>query len=170
MIAHALNAEGVPGPRGNPGGGRVRYAATSSAVRDSSTTIFTLARLIWNRQQFIKEPSNTGNRLARLNPESGWEFHEVPKLRIVEDALWSSVKERQASLPNRARGRKFRYERLVDRRRPRHLLSGLVRCGCCSGGYCDDFQGSSWLFDTTQQGRVREQHSIYGATNSKGQC
>ena len=80
-----------------------------------------------------KDPS-TGKRVARPNPRPQWEIVEVPELRIVADDLWDRVRQRQAELSfvvrrdeagnalNRAHRRKF-------------LLSGLLVCGCCGGGY-----------------------------------
>ena len=53
-----------------------------------------IGRLVWNRQQFIKDP-NTGRRQARPNPETKWNVEEVPHLRIIDDPLWTLVKDRQ---------------------------------------------------------------------------
>ena len=130
-IALALNAEGVPGPRGSEWGPSTIHGNVQRHTGLLNNDLY-VGRLVWNRQQFIKEPIK-GNRVARLNPEAEWVFREVPDLRIVEDALWLSVKERQASLQITPDDDSDRA--LVDRRRPRHLFSGLVRCGCCRGGY-----------------------------------
>ena len=57
---------------------------------------------------------------------------DVPHLRVIEDDLWAAVKRRQAEVmlgPQRTKTKPW------DRRRPRYLLSGLVRCGACDGGY-----------------------------------
>jgi hypothetical protein len=48
----------------------------------------------WNRCSYIKYP-RTGGRVARPNPRDEWEIVEVLDLRIVDDALWERVKERQ---------------------------------------------------------------------------
>lgn len=54
----------------------------------------------------------------------------MPELRIVEQALWETVKARQE-------GRKIEQtEREAwEWRKPRFLLTGLVKCGCCGGGF-----------------------------------
>jgi len=52
----------------------------------------------------------------------------VPELRIIEDDLWQSVKARQKTLQKAS-------PRLWDKRRPKYLLSGLLKCGVCGGGY-----------------------------------
>jgi len=56
-----------------------------------------IGRLIWNHLRYIKDPS-TGKRVSRLNPESEWIIKDVPELRIVDDALWHSVRERQGEI------------------------------------------------------------------------
>ena len=63
-----------------------------------------------------------------------WVIEEVPHLRIVDHDLWDRVKDRQSSTR-----RRVSYESNVIRseraRRPRYLLSGLLRCGSCGGGF-----------------------------------
>ncbi|NIE81578.1 recombinase family protein [Asaia sp. As-1742] len=130
-IAMELNREGVPGPQGREWG-----PSTIHGNRERGTGILNnemyVGRLVWNRLRYLKDP-DTGKRVSRLNPESEWVNQEVPELRIVEQDLWDAVKARQAeatfSQPERGN------EALNDRRRPRHLFAGLIRCGCCGGGY-----------------------------------
>ncbi|QUD90691.1 recombinase zinc beta ribbon domain-containing protein [Phenylobacterium montanum] len=71
-----------------------------------------------------------------MNPREEWIIQEVPELRIIDEALWDAVKARQASL-HRERQDNGEIVNIYfrDRRRPRYLLSGLTRCGCCGGGY-----------------------------------
>ena len=58
----------------------------------------------------------------------------MPELRIVEDELWQAVKQRQRSSPSRSAG--TRPGNALNRaHRRRFLLSGLLVCGCCGGGY-----------------------------------
>ena len=91
--------------------------------------------MIWNRQTFIKDP-DSGKRQARLNVPAAWINKDVPKLRIIDDEVWHATKARQCALKIIRNdlgvdvGNHFR-----DRRRPTYLLSGLVKCGCCGGGY-----------------------------------
>ncbi len=89
--------------------------------------------LVWNRQHFIKDP-RTGKRQARPNPESKWIIEEVPHLRIIDDDLWLSVKERQQNSRSLivTKDQGIRSERA---RRPNYLLSGLLKCGTCGGGF-----------------------------------
>jgi site-specific DNA recombinase len=88
--------------------------------------------LVWNRQRFIKYPE-TGRRVSRLNPESEWVVTAVPELRIIDDELWQRVKERQRTLAFTPKDQTSPNP-LLDRRRPKHLLAGLAKCGVCGGG------------------------------------
>jgi site-specific DNA recombinase len=125
-IASQLNKEGVPSPSG-----KNWSQSTINGNRRRGTGIINnelyIGRLIWNRQRFIKDP-DTGKRVTRLNNESEWISQEIPELRIVSEALWDKAKGRQSKLDARKPG-------LWRRNRPRYLLSGLIKCGECGGGY-----------------------------------
>lgn len=60
---------------------------------------------------------------------------EVPHLRIVDDALWEAVRERQKRIAEAygADRREGRVARLHLGNQPASLLSGLLSCGCCGG-------------------------------------
>jgi site-specific DNA recombinase len=125
-IASQLNTEGVPSPSG-----KTWSQSTINGNRRRGTGILNnelyIGRLIWNRQRFIKDP-DTGRRVTRLNDVSEWITQEVPELRIVPQELWDKAKARQGDLDARKPG-------LWRRNRPRYLLSGLIKCGECGGGY-----------------------------------
>ena len=59
----------------------------------------------------------------------------MPALRILDDGLWDAVKARQGSIRASDRVANARATRFWERRRSRHLLSGLVRCQECGGPY-----------------------------------
>jgi site-specific DNA recombinase len=84
-IAQSLNKEDVPGPAGGSWGPSTIYGNWQRGTGILNNELY-IGRLVWNRQQFIKDP-NTGRRQARLNPESKWVIEEVPHLRIIEDSL-----------------------------------------------------------------------------------
>ena len=95
----------------------------------------------WNRTTELKEPG-TGRRITRYNPESEQVVSKVEKLRIISDELWDAVKARQAK---HAQPRKdFRKSK-----RPKYLLSGMIRCGTCGKTY------------------AMRNHSRYGCTNQR---
>jgi site-specific DNA recombinase len=131
-IAQSLNKEGIPGPAGRSWGPSTIYGNWQRGTGILNNELY-IGRLVWNRQQFIKDP-NTGRRQARLNPDTKLIIEEVPHLRIVDNALWMLVKERQrdsrAKVMTTDKG--IRTERA---RRPSYLLSGLLKCGTCGGGF-----------------------------------
>ena len=85
-----------------------------------------IGRLVWNRLRYIKDPE-TGKRVSRPNPAKRSGRPGVPELRIVDDDLWEAVKARQAALRSARNG--TQRPGYWDRRRPRSLLSGLMKCG-----------------------------------------
>jgi site-specific DNA recombinase len=132
MIAHTLNHEGIAGPTGNTWGPSTIHGNWRRGTGILNNELY-IGGLVWNRQRFIKDP-NTGKRQARLNSEKEWVIEGVPHLRIVDQDLWDQVKERQSSTRHRVSSETngIRAERA---RRPRYLLSGLLRCGKCGGGF-----------------------------------
>jgi DNA invertase Pin-like site-specific DNA recombinase len=131
-IAQSLNKDGIPGPAGRSWGPSTIYGNWQRGTGVLNNELY-IGRLVWNRQQFIKDP-NTGLRQARLNPEAKWIIEEVPHLRIIDDHLWSRVKQRQQGSRSRVMTKEngIRSERA---RRPSYLLSGLLKCGTCGGGF-----------------------------------
>ena len=130
-IAHELNAEGVPGPAGNAWGPSTIYGNWRRGTGILNNALY-VGRLVWNRLRYIKDP-DTGKRVSRLNPESEWIVQEVPELRIVEDELWSRVKDKQ-NVVRVARKPLQDGNPLGARKRPPYLFSGLIKCGACGGG------------------------------------
>ena len=133
-IAYELNEEGVPGPTGNDWGFSTINGNYKRGTGILNNEMY-VGKLVWNRQRFIKDP-DTGKRQARLNPPEEWIIQEVPELRVIEQDLWDAVKARQEQV-KRPRGdeRNVSENHFRDRRRPRYLLSGLTKCGCCGGGF-----------------------------------
>jgi site-specific DNA recombinase len=131
-IAHALNRERIPGPSGKAWGPSTIHGNWCRGTGILNNELY-IGRLVWNRQRFIKDPT-TGKRQARLNPEAEWIIEDVPHLGIVNQNLWGRVKDRQSATRHRVTTKTngIRSERA---RRPRYLLSGLLRCGICGGGF-----------------------------------
>ena len=133
-IAVELNREGVEAPSGGDWGFSTINGNQKRGNGILNNEMY-VGKLVWNRQRFIKDP-DTGKRQARPNPESEWVIQEAPELRIVEDDLWVAVKERQRTVKHERRDDGEEIENhFRDRRRPKYLLSGLTKCGCCGGGY-----------------------------------
>jgi hypothetical protein len=131
-IAKALNAEGIPGPEG-----REWRDTTIRGQVDRGTGILNnslyVGRIEWNRCSYIKDPKS-GKRVARPNPKDLWEVVDVPELRILDDDLWEAVKLRQRELSFEI-GRDEGGNALNRAHRRKFLLSGLLKCGCCGGGF-----------------------------------
>jgi hypothetical protein len=131
-LAKQLNAEGVPGPDG-----RAWRDTTIRGQLDRGTGILNNAlyagRLEWNRCAYVKDP-RTGKRVARPNPRAQWEVVPVPELRIIDDALWDAVKARQEEV-RLVMSRDADGNALNGAHRQKCLLSGLLACGVCGGGF-----------------------------------
>ncbi len=120
----------MPGPRGKAWGPSTIHGNWHRGTGILNNELY-VGRQVWNRLRFIKDPQ-TGKRISRLNPPSEWIIGDVPDLRIIDQDLWDRVKARQGALQgNRSRGSGPGY---WDRRRPRYLFTGLMRCGVCGGG------------------------------------
>jgi site-specific DNA recombinase len=119
-IAERLNAENIRPPSGTDwnastiNGNKSRhYGILINPLYDG--------RLVWNRVSMRKRP-NSNKRVSRPNPPEEWITTPVEHLRIVPADLFARV---QAAKAERCKARPERA------RRPRHLLAGLLRCGCC---------------------------------------
>ncbi len=130
-IAMALNREGVPGPQGSEWGPSTIHGNPKRRTGILNNELY-VGKLVWNRLRYIKDP-DTGRRVSRLNSESEWVVHEVPDLRLIDQNIWDAVKARQSRLAYDVA--ETSPNPLNDRRRPKHLFAGLVKCGCCGGGY-----------------------------------
>ena len=125
-IAVQLNKEGIPSPSGGQW-----IQSTINGNRRRGTGILNnelyIGSLVWNRQRFVKNPSS-GKRVTRLNDPSQWITKDMPELRIIPQKLWDAAKARQQSLDHQSGG-------MRGKTRPQYLLSGLLKCGCCGGGF-----------------------------------
>ena len=146
-IAHGLNADGIPAPRG------ARWNASTingNATRGNGILQNPLyaGRQIWNRVRMVKDP-DTGRRVSRPNPPADWVLTELPDLGIVTPEIFEAAGKRKAA-------RAIAAPR--ERRRPRHLLSGLLRCGACGAGMSANGRDRS--------GRIRIRCSAHSESGS----
>jgi site-specific DNA recombinase len=124
-IAQALNREKIAGPSSKAWGPSTINGNWRRGTGVLNNELY-IGRLVWNRLTYVKNP-DTGKRVSRLNPEADWIVKDVPELRIVNQDLWDAVKARQGLLR--------KLPEFHERQRPRMLLSYLLRCGCCGGGF-----------------------------------
>jgi site-specific DNA recombinase len=122
-IVARLNAEDVPAPRGGYWRASTLTGHTKRATGILQCEVY-CGRLIWNRAFRVRDP-DTGKRIWRYRPETEWHRNEAPHLRIVNNDTFEAAQKMRVQ---RARGPQR------DHRRPKRLLSGLLRCGCCNAG------------------------------------
>ena len=122
-IARRLNADNIAPPRGKAwnastinGNGRRGNGIVRNEIY--------VGRLLWNKVAMVKDP-DTGKRVSRPNPRSAWHVAAAPELAIVPEELFDAAQRRTAQ----RQGVAPTYQR-----RPRHLLSGLLRCSACGSG------------------------------------
>jgi site-specific DNA recombinase len=137
LIAHTLNAEGVPGPRG----GTWTPSAVSGDRRAGDGILcqeLYVGVRVFNRRRFRKHPE-TGRRSSVLNPPEAWLRQPAPELRILDDAAWGAAQARHRTLSEQPRQRA---------RTPKRLLSGLMTCHLCAGSMA--LQGSVYRCSTNK--------------------
>lgn len=147
-IARDLNRDGISAPRGSKWN-----ASTINGNLQRGTGILQNelygGRLVWNKVRMVKDP-DTGRRVSRPNPKDDWQSVDVPELAIVDRMLFEQAQARKR-------------ERSTDKphyhRRPRHMLSGLLRCGSCGAGMSTNGKDKS--------GRIRIRCS---AATESGSC
>ncbi|WP_426409060.1 recombinase family protein [Bradyrhizobium ganzhouense] len=147
-IAHDLNKDGVSPPRG-----RAWNASTINGNLERGAGILQnelyVGRLVWNEVRKVKDP-DTGKRLSRPNPRSEWQVADVPHLAIIKPELFAAAQKRKEE-----RG----HTHPSHQRRPRRMLSGLLRCSACGAGMSTNGKDKS--------GRVRIRCS---AATESGTC
>lgn len=128
-IAAGLNEDGIPPPQARSGGSSYWRASTIYGDRKRKNGILQnrlyIGELVFNRTRKVTDP-RTRKTLIVANPESAWQVEEVPQLRIVSAALWKGAQERLGAV---------QIMKPAYSRAPRHMLSGLARCGCCGGAW-----------------------------------
>ncbi|MFN8760108.1 MAG: recombinase family protein, partial [Tagaea sp.] len=123
-IAADLNREGVPAPRGGQWS-----ASTINGHKERLFGILTnplySGRIVFNRVGYKRDP-DTGRREISTTANDQRVYVDAPELRIVDQATWDRAQELRA---------RFSKHKVHEARRPRHLLSGLVKCGVCGSPY-----------------------------------
>lgn len=122
-IATTLNAERIPAPRGNYWS---ESALQGNKARGHGILVNPLygGELVWNRTRFIKDP-DSGRRVSRVNPIAEWQRAAAPHLAIVDAEIVAAVKARSGEI-----GKAPAWKA----RKPKALLAGLIKCGCCGAG------------------------------------
>jgi site-specific DNA recombinase len=122
-IAAGLNRDAIPSPRGGTWAMTAIRADVRRGIGILGNPIY-IGRQVWNRSHWVKHPE-TGRRVRQERPNAEWVVTEHPELAIVDRGLWDAVQARIA-------GRKHASP-TGKGRPPRHVLSGILRCGECGG-------------------------------------
>lgn len=127
-IAHELNRQGVPAPRGGTWAVSAIHGSAARGLGLLNNAMYA-GRVIWNRRQWLKDPE-TGARRYVERPRSEWMERDAPELRIVPEAVWQATRERMdqrvargASTAASTRGA----------RSARTLFGGMMVCPACGG-------------------------------------
>ena len=92
VIAHRLNARGVPTARGGSWGVAALAGSSAKGTGLLRNPLY-IGRVIWNRRQWIKDP-DTGARRYVDRPQHEWQVRQDEALRIVAQPLWDAVQRR----------------------------------------------------------------------------
>ena len=119
-IAVTLNAEGVPSPNGGAWAATTLQQGRAGMLRNEVYH----GVIVWGRTRNVKDRA-TGKRRWVIADPSKIIRVDRPELRLVDEVTWAKVQARladhSAATPARAQAQ----------RRPKSLLSGMIRCGCC---------------------------------------
>jgi site-specific DNA recombinase len=126
-LTAALNREGIPGPRGGRWNVSTIIGHRQRACGTLHNEIYR-GVLCFNRTR-KKRDKATGRQVSQIKAEDQWIRQRVEALRIVDDDTWHKAQARK--LENNGGPR----PNAGTQRRPKHLLSGLVRCIHCGGPY-----------------------------------
>jgi site-specific DNA recombinase len=146
-IAHRLNAERVPSPRGKGWAPSALHALLQNPIYRGE--------YLWNRSEWIKD-HESGKRRRFERPESEWLRSALPELRIVTADLWERAQEvrraKTIAYEWRPGGGLLRTHAGAGHRvRSRHLLSGFLACAECGGSFYalsrSDTYGCGWHRD-----------------------
>jgi site-specific DNA recombinase len=80
-----------------------------------------------NTRRFLKQPE-TGKDCARKRPESEHIVNQIEALRIIDDATFAAAGSRFRSMSSGD-------PRLKSGGKPKHLLSGQLKCAACGANY-----------------------------------
>lgn len=114
-IAAALNAEGIPSGRGRQWSASAIHGDARRGIGILANPIY-VGRQVWNRSRWVKHPE-TGRRVRQERPRADWIVSEHPELAIIDAGTWAATERRLSG----------------QSRPPRHVLSGILRCGECGG-------------------------------------
>jgi site-specific DNA recombinase len=134
QIVKTLNAEHVPARRG-----KGWNESTVSKILKCETYT---GKYTWGRTTNRRNRA-TGKLEKRKQPQEKWIIREWESLRIIDDEIWTQAQTRWAKIKKTfspdddgnggGRGSGWPGHRGYNETNPKHLLSGVLRCGVCNG-------------------------------------
>ena len=124
-IAAGLNRDGIAPPRGAHWNASTISGSASRGYGMLRNPVYA-GKIVWNRVRMVRDP-DTGKRISRTNDQSEWREADVPDLALVSKKDFDAVAARLEGRSRKQADGEFT-------RRPKRLLSGILRCGCCGGG------------------------------------
>ena len=159
-IARDLNKLGVPGPHGRKWGDTTIRGHAKKGTGILNNELYR-GRLVWGRLQYPKDPV-TGRRVSRLASAGSALEIDVPDIWFVDEEQWEAVKRRQREV-SRPTSDPFVTKPLNDTHRPKFLLSGLLTCGVCGGGFTITAKDRYGCARRARQGSCSNSHGIQRA-------
>ncbi len=165
ILARRLNAEGAPVPV--PRASKVRPSWSPTSLHALLENPIYRGELVWGRSRWTKVHA-TGRRRRSEVPAAEWVRREAPELAIVSAELWQAAQD--ARVRQRRGARIGSHGRIVPRGgRPsaRYLLSGLVVCDLCGGGFGAQHRGR-WGCNAAHQRGVCDARQLVGQLDLEG--
>lgn len=122
-IAYGLNRNGIAPPRGKVWNASTIHGNLQRGYGILNNELY-LGRVVWNKVRMVKNP-DTGKRVSRINGSQERHIAVVPHLQIISDETFDRVRELRVAATKK---------RPETQRRPKRILSGLLRCGACGAG------------------------------------
>lgn len=127
-IVQDLNLEKVPTRKGS------WNSSTISKMLENKKFI---GKYIWGKYKSVKNPL-TRKKTRKSNPANQVREMDMPSLRIISDELWDQVQQRltltEGMHPTTVGKKGFPGKQTsYVKSNPPQLLSGALRCSCCSG-------------------------------------
>ena len=129
-IAARLNQDGIPSPSGrkwNDSTIRGNAKKRDGMLRNEAY----VGIIVYGRNRFLRD-SDTGRRVSRPCDAEEITYGEAPNLAIIADDVWNAVQDRLECTHQEFSGG---ARALNGSHRARYLLNGLIKCGCCGGGF-----------------------------------
>lgn len=124
-IAMGLNRDGVQPPRGAAWNGSTIQGSAQRSSGIIRNRLY-IGKIVWNRLRMVRDP-DTGKRISRINDQEEIREADAAHLAIIDLDTFE-----RATATYERRAHKAHAGHYV--RRPKRLLSGLLRCSHCDGG------------------------------------